>query len=629
MNKYLFLFTITNVQNFIAQARKAQDLYAGSLILSDLTGCAMQAFGKDKIIFPHNDTPMKTNRFLGICTETTDELKTLGEKIEKAVRDKIKKDAITLVTNKLNVKENELPNGFNEQIDQLLDIKWAFVRIENENYAKAHNKIEKTIAAIKNIRSAQQLNYQIENEIEKAKTIIGERGRKCSVDGERNVKFYRKNENEKDETKLLKSKLFIKNKDEVKFLENPPFSIIEQGEGLSTVSMLKRCYKDDKTDDNFPSTADICLLHLKNTNNQFKTNSKYFEGMFTEHKFLQLLINHFHKVDCGNFQDNFQTEFNSQFLFSENLTENRISNTHQLYWVNEFHKKFIQPFVGNGNRHYALLAFDIDNLGKWLAGKYLKDKTQTEKFHKTLAEKLKDFSKETEKIIPDEKGKLIYNGGDDFLALINLEYLFGIIESLQKAFSETVKFEDTIQQPTLSFGITVAHYKTPLHKVLQYTRNTLKTAKKRYANPTSCTVNEKDAIGFSVFAKNSLVAQTYFKNSDWCKLKIIVNHLKNEDLSHKFLFNFDQEFALIFAEETTFDTYTTLAQAAQWELKRLITRASSKEFKNTKPQTKLIDTVKNVLLYNVQQKATNAYTIDIENFRGFLKTAEQIVKLNN
>ena len=242
MNKHLFLFTITNVQNFIAQARKTQDLFAGSQLLSDLIDCAMKTFQNDDkkrtIIFPDIDTPMKTNRFLGKIENNSEELKTIGEDVEKAVRDELMKYAKELILEKYKVNAPIFLKGFNQQINQLLDIKWAFVPFENDkNYKKAHNKIEKAVAALKNIRSVKQFDYQIEN----GQKITGERGRKCSVDGERNVKFYRKTEKERDEKKLLKTKLFIDNKSEVNFVPNSvQLSIISEGEGLSAVSMLKR-----------------------------------------------------------------------------------------------------------------------------------------------------------------------------------------------------------------------------------------------------------------------------------------------------------------------------------------------------------------------------------------------------
>ena len=56
--KYLFIFTIGPVQSFIAQARKTQDLYAGSQLLSDLIRYAVEtarqksAEGEFELIFP-------------------------------------------------------------------------------------------------------------------------------------------------------------------------------------------------------------------------------------------------------------------------------------------------------------------------------------------------------------------------------------------------------------------------------------------------------------------------------------------------------------------------------------------------------------------------------------------------
>ena len=59
MSNHLFLFTIGPVQSFIAQARKTQDLYAGSKLLSDLIGyglCEVSKIKNTEIIFPNFDT---------------------------------------------------------------------------------------------------------------------------------------------------------------------------------------------------------------------------------------------------------------------------------------------------------------------------------------------------------------------------------------------------------------------------------------------------------------------------------------------------------------------------------------------------------------------------------------------
>jgi len=74
--KHLFLFTISPVQSFIAQARKTQDLYAGSRILSELMKFAHKYItDNDKnaeIIFPQitNDKVSATHRILAIIEDT-------------------------------------------------------------------------------------------------------------------------------------------------------------------------------------------------------------------------------------------------------------------------------------------------------------------------------------------------------------------------------------------------------------------------------------------------------------------------------------------------------------------------------------------------------------------------------
>ena len=75
MSKYLFLFTVGPVQSFIAQARKTQDLYAGSQILTELVKAGIEEVGRENIIFPYaypdednkwQDVKSLPNRFLAV-----------------------------------------------------------------------------------------------------------------------------------------------------------------------------------------------------------------------------------------------------------------------------------------------------------------------------------------------------------------------------------------------------------------------------------------------------------------------------------------------------------------------------------------------------------------------------------
>ena len=70
MNQYMFLFTISPVQSFISQARKAQDLYAGSRLLSDLIDVTTKALpDKTELIYPDKKLSSKPNRFICVIEE--------------------------------------------------------------------------------------------------------------------------------------------------------------------------------------------------------------------------------------------------------------------------------------------------------------------------------------------------------------------------------------------------------------------------------------------------------------------------------------------------------------------------------------------------------------------------------
>ena len=202
--QYLFLFSIGPVQSFIAQARKTQDLYAGSKILSELAKSGLIAAQPKEIIFPSKiENPSLPNRFL--CIIETPDARDFGKNIvEKAVRAKWNEIA-KYVLGFAEIK------GIKEQIDAHLDINWAFQEIKSDfsDYTAQYEKIERLLGAVKNARSFSQFNYQ---------SGLGEKGRKCSLDGERNVKFYRLNENE-NETEVLIKKLYA-TKVEVSIIEN-------------------------------------------------------------------------------------------------------------------------------------------------------------------------------------------------------------------------------------------------------------------------------------------------------------------------------------------------------------------------------------------------------------------------
>jgi len=222
---HLFLFTITPVQDFISQSRKLLDLYGSSSILSCMSeiGVIVCDRKKGKIIFPHYNKEKNTdsypNRFLvEFEDKSLDDIKEIAKEIEKSLLKFLKE---------LNNKNHQ---KIYEHTENYFSFYWAISEIENNDYKDAFDKVEKRLAGAKNTRFFTQLGNG-----------EGERGRKCSICGERNVvvageKIYKK----------LRLKRYDK--------------LLSPNEGLCGVCYIKRDY-GKKLKRGFESTADIALMN--------------------------------------------------------------------------------------------------------------------------------------------------------------------------------------------------------------------------------------------------------------------------------------------------------------------------------------------------------------------------------
>ncbi|MCX7988420.1 MAG: type III-B CRISPR-associated protein Cas10/Cmr2, partial [Thermodesulfovibrio sp.] len=286
----------------------------------------------------------------------------------------------------------------------------------------------------------------------------------------------------------------------------------------------------------FPSTDEIACADFKekmllNAKNEYQ---EYLE------KFKSLLGNQFVrpldkiKNDLGNLEN-----LGGTWFYEENLTEKYIRDElgtsiepSKIKELKDLLKK-ITDKVGKPNPYYALIYLDGDNMGKWLAGELLPDiqhayasdvwktlenrelekdeykenyknfanaienirpkKLLTPAIHASISTALRNYALEfVRKIIEEEHlGKLVYAGGDDMLAFINLKDLLDVIHKLRWAFSGNVKINSDGKievdldnktgfvekdgrylltmgpNATASMGIVIAHYKTPLQIVIR------------------------------------------------------------------------------------------------------------------------------------------------------------------
>ncbi|MCO6492725.1 MAG: type III-B CRISPR-associated protein Cas10/Cmr2 [Phaeodactylibacter sp.] len=575
---YLFLFAIGPVQNFIAQARKTRDLYAGSRILSDLARVGMDACKRTaksqgatfKPIFPdydRTDTEASLpNRFIVKLTYADEpaeaQLRTLAGNtvggVEHAVRGRFRE----IAQEALESCNLSAPGGFWQQIDNHLDIHWAFQPVERGKYREAYRALEHLLNSVKNVRPFAQLTYQ-------DGVDFGERGRKCNLDGENNALFYRKRQNTVggwESPAMIRHNGLIQNSD-LTFTSGLNDSEWSQGEALSGISTVKRFFKrGESLFKGFPSTARMALYKSLAEHSEA---CEYFEAVFNIGKLIGSAGEL--KLDTKNW-----TNFNDQFYYEENLTTVEIPNSQQLQLAKERHAQLKQAGF-KFDKYYAVLAFDGDQMGKWFSGDKLKDGAGLEPFHSDLSQKLSAFGREAKKIVDDEnRGKTVYAGGDDYLGFLNLHYLFEAVTELRKKFHELVNNDLLDKNPgeelTFSAGIVVAHYKEPLGMVVQRARDMEKAAKKQ---------GGRNAFGLAVVKASGEVQQTVYKwdkdpdnpngCSNWEALGKVFSGLKKV-YSNRFITNMSLEFYTL-AGLSLDDFGKVSPKAFGCEIERLVAKA--------------------------------------------------------
>jgi len=572
VSQHLFIFTIGPVQSFIAQARKTQDLYTGSFLLSHLIGSAMdhlnnQVDGCD-FIFPYIMIKFKPNRF--IAKVESEDIGSVGKELESFVKGEFEVIAST-ITDKLNLDK---PHGFESQIKDHLQANW--VAIPLEDYVGTYRELESYLGAIKNVRAFQQL---------------GEVGRKCSLCGERNVLFYRGRKRAYTDHAISLN-------------EQPPKYMVE-GEGLCAVCFTKRFadkYFEKNYERDYPSTAEISLMDSFN---------KMDKGLLDGYK--KMFGDHFDEELY--FEDNLTKKYFEKYEYPTEKLEDARSHLEKIARVAG--EKKVKP-----SRYYAILMLDGDSMGRWLSGEFLGAETQfLEDFHKKLTEQLGTFSKVVDGIVKKPKGKLVYAGGDDVLAFVNLNHLLPVMRELREKFP---KFEEIPhvhnQTSSASCGVCIAHYKTPLSEALKWARMMEKEAKS--------IDGKKDAFAIAVLKRSGEIRKTVFKwkyndaNTAEILGKLIQSLKEEGGFSNTFIKNLGMEFGRVMDEEGKYEEKALILT----EMERLIDRSCTIERRQGETKEEFLqrrnqaidDLTKSLRVLYVNSKSP------LDNFLSFMDIADFI-----
>lgn len=592
--KHLFLFTIGPVQSYISQARKTGDLYAGSRILSELTGFAINEIKKsnknNSIIFPDEEILSKPNRF--VAKIETENIQNFGEQLEQSVRDEFGRIAQESLGKLMigSFKNEERFNGeFGRQIKEFLDIHWCSLQFDRESgkdkYKETFKKMDPLMGSIKNVR-----NFF---------PSLEESGRKCSLCGERNLLFYKDIREFKEKDRVKRSPFRFN-----KFAENLGKNsriVMNDGEGLCGVCFMKRKYKETGS---FPSTAKISLMDTLDTlkENDFRKEIDEYKNMFKRGIFDEQLLFEENLTD-GYFKKN-GIEFSEEIKYRyEGDLKNALA-----YIIKK--RKEINEKAANLNKkmckYYALVRMDGDKMGEWLSGIHLENIENLELFQGIMSRLLEDYSRKMDKEINDPSGRCVYSGGDDLLALINLKNLTRLLNKIRTSFP---KFEDEEKdgikliksgpKSTISAGVVIAHYKTPLSEVLRWAHNMEVEAKES---------GERDACALALLKHSGEVEQAVFKwdfDSDTKRissvdlLQEIADSLSRKDFSGKFIENLNLEFCCLIDKNGDYTDESIIYT----ELKRLLNRAYCGEKEKQKEMVDDIST-KIISFYNNSEHRT-------------------------
>lgn len=471
-NRYIVIFTVGPVQSFIASARKTEDFWSGSYILSHLVREAIKQFyqldANCEVVYPLvtreelRSPSARDFRIASIPNRVTVVMKGTEEKVGgwlREVEDNVRQvfldfcfQAIRRVFPHLTAEEYEwLEMMVEQQVQSFLEVYWVAEPYEpSASFRTVRERAERRLGALKN---------------EKHYIPVSQSGLVCSVCKEREA------------LRLAEMK------------ETDHYGEIKR-----------------KT------------LHL------WKRRAAEFQGAGGEEDDRR----------AGRIQDN-------EFLCGICLGKRAARD----YFSKLFGASFLSfPSVleiGAGD-YYAVLMMDGDNMGKWFSGERKEEYSETSK-------KLARFAKEVVPQIVEEQchGKLVYAGGDDVLAFLPTETVLKAAEELRLAFGD--EWKGLGHGATASFGVVIAHKKSPLHLVLNAVRALEKKAK-QYSNDK--TGQQKDALALALHTRSGEISEAVLP---WMiggeKVSQLLDqwiHLLKTSLSPNFIFHFASAFAPLLHE---------------------------------------------------------------------------------
>lgn len=448
MANYLVAISIGPVQSLIEAGRRAQDLWCGSWLLSEVARAValkLHKIQEDCLIFPNpanpdielqpqseNDTPeANIANVIRVILSAESETQ-LEEQIIKAKGAALArlKDIFKNVFNKKKLKNIEIDHDrWLRQQEDMLEIFSAWVLFDKDSYQKASKRLGQLLQARKLTRNFLPMQ-------DNAEALP-----KSTLDGANNTVI----------PKLAnwnKRLLSLTNEEE-----------------LDALGVVKRLAGN--VEQFTPFSRIVAHSWLESLRIE---QPQEFEALKATYEKL-LKSNHVTKVE-GNDQLYNDFPFDGEYLFLSRLQQADIEPDLK----NELQNQ-LKAIKSSPVPYGVLLKADGDRMGDLLA------KAEETKDSKKISKALHDFASSVRKTLQNHGGHAIYAGGDDVLAFLPLSNAMKCAEQLANDFKG--KMQNIAQDlgleeasyPTLSVGLAIGHFVQPMRQLRQRAISAEKHAK--------------------------------------------------------------------------------------------------------------------------------------------------------
>jgi CRISPR-associated protein Cmr2 len=540
MTDAVLIFTFSPVQSFIAEARRAADLYVGSQILVQMARAAAQAIGLQHLIYPAmlngrlpDDVPnvlvarVAYGQAADIAQRAQEALFEQWREFTRAARNTLKAHQPT---------DAVWEAIWERQANNLWQVFWVAVPISEGGYRKAYQEARDALDAVKHSRVFAQV------EEPNAKDSLSGKREALHLGGQTAKQYW-----SDIARKVTAARL------------RP-----DGRERLDAIGATKR----------FCKLAERAAIVSTSTiaGADFRERARHAAGiqLALYRKAIEEVLDRYLYAPRKH---DIQWPYDGDLLFLESLAEERLKDSYhgleRPEKLEEARRALREVYKAAGSRpspYYAVIVLDGDSMGEHITG--LLETSKPEEAHGEFSGQLASFAGQVPSVLGQtfreavpmtaavgrsdrEIGGefLIYNGGDDVLALAPLSLALPMAQAL------AAHFADLVPGCTASAGIAIVHHLYPLDAALAAAREAERTAKR---------MPDKAAVAITVLKRSG---EAVTLRSKWQSLgtlfEELVAHFAEKRLSSRFAYDLSSRAHIVTALP---------AEARKATLKQLVER---------------------------------------------------------